>query len=157
MRLLGWALIRFDWYPYKRKFWHTDTKDWCKLQKDNPNTNLWFSQTAVVETHLPSTGAPGWGSWCGVRTSHSSRGTSGAKITIPWVWGQPIPRLCPPHLSQGGFFYVFLVIAFPFSQTLGGSQWWLFCTLVVVLMRLWEKVSMAFMSSTILTRSSICI
>ena len=95
-----------------------------------------FLQPKVMETSLPSNGlgGPEWG-W----NPALFRGTSAAEISFPiftchmWVWDQIILYLCPSCQSWCGFFFNSLVAGLPLSQISGGSEWWLFCSLVVIL------------------------
>lgn len=68
-----------------------------------------------------------------------------------WVWDQHVPHLHPSSQSQCGFFYISLIIGLLFRYTSADSQLWLFCSLVVLLMWLWEGASNKITYSNILT------
>ena len=55
-----------------------------------------------------------------------------------WVRNQPILHL---HPSNHGFFFNSIVVGFPFSSISDGSEWWLFYSLVVILIWLCEEAS----------------
>lgn len=69
----------------------------------------------------------------------SSGGTSATNISLQIissthrVWDQPILHLHPSYKSQYGFFFKPLVVGLPFSRMLSGSEWWLFWSLVIIL------------------------
>lgn len=90
--------------------------------------------------------APKLGAWCGTGTSHSSVGIPAAKLSIlifiyhMWVsWDQPQSRLHPSYQSQRGFFFNSIVVGLLFSWISGGFEWWLLCSLLVILMWMWGK------------------
>ena len=88
------------------------------------------------------------------------QGTSAAKVPLlifhhyNWVWDPPILHLFPPYQS-GCLFFIPLVIALLFSYIADGSEWWLFCSLVIILMWLWDEASITFTYFMTLTRSQI--
>lgn len=61
-----------------------------------------------------------------------------------WVLGQPIPGLHPSYPSQWTFLFNSLAVGHLFSQISGGSELWLFCGAVVMLMWFWEAASTVF-------------
>ena len=111
----------------------------------------WFLQPEVMGTFLPGTGTLGSRVWCGAGAPRSLGGDLCSWDILPnfcppylWVWDKPIPCLCPSYLSQCGFFFNSLVVGLPFSQISGSSEWWLFCSVDVILMWLGEEVSTMF-------------
>ena len=48
-----------------------------------------------------------------------------------------------PTSLWSSFFFNSLVVGLLFSQILGSSEWWWFCSLATILMQLWEEVSTA--------------
>ena len=101
-------------------------------------------------TPRPGSGSLGWGAG----TPHSLGWNSAAKISLwsficyVWMWDRPISNLRPSYQSQCGFFFKSLVVGLPFSQISGGSEWWLFCSLVVILTWLWQDTNTAFWHCT---------
>ena len=53
-----------------------------------------------------------------------------------WMWYQPLPCLCVSYLDGYGFFSS-IVVRLPFNSISDSSGWWLFYSLVVILMWLW--------------------
>nr|KAF6349281.1 hypothetical protein mMyoMyo1_011821 [Myotis myotis] len=114
--------------------------------RHNPH---WFLQPEVMGTSLPSSRILGWGAGVGLGPLAPHRGPP--QLRYPswfkkkkrhtWVSDQTIPSLCPSSQSQCAFFFTSLVVLLPFSQLSGGSERWLFCVLVVILMWLWEAAS----------------
>ena len=99
----------------------------------------WFSQPEVIGTSLPGTVTlKGWG--C----------ISTAEISLlifnfhMWVRDLPIQHLYPSYQSLHGCFCISLVTGLLFSETSSGSQWWLSCNLVVLLMWSWKEASIVF-------------
>ena len=61
------------------------------------------------------------------------------------MWDQPILHLRPSYQSWCGFFFNSILVGLPFILICDGSEWWLFCTVVVILMWLCEEVSRVFL------------
>ena len=110
-------------------------------------------------TSLPVTGTLRWGALCGAGKPCSSGVIPPAQIPLRifichmWVWDQLIPHLQSSYQSQCSFFFKSLVVVLLFLQISGGSEWCFFCSLVVILMWLWNDVSSAFTYTTLLTGS----
>ena len=95
----------------------------------------------LIQTHLFDTRTLGGGLGLGL-------GPLTPKIPLPnfypWVWDQPLPCLiisAPRTSLDGCGFFNFIVVGLPFSLISDGSEWWLFYSLVVILMWLCEEVS----------------
>ena len=136
-------MLCFTYGPFKKKAWDSRSPDSLSHSLD------WLSQPEVMGASLPSTGPLGWDWDCpsGAGDSLLLRVTSAAKIPLWFLTATPWCRtswftLCPSYQSSCGFF----------SYISGSSERWLFCSLVVILMWLWEVWSTAFTSSAILTR-----
>ena len=77
------------------------------------HSRLWFLQPEVMGTYLPGTGSPGWGTWYGTGTTHSSVGTSTSSISLlifnchMWVW-DPVHFMSLLVLPVCGFFLYIL-------------------------------------------------
>lgn len=72
-----------------------------------------------------------------------------------WVREQLIAHFHPLSVSMWLLFYILSYRKILFSQILGGSQWWLFYSIIIILMCLWEDASTAFTYFTILTESPL--
>ena len=108
------------------------------LQKFLPPTQSLLDFAARSYEDLSSwSWNPGVGAWCGAGTPHS--------------WGIPskfLPTTCgcgtslfhvsapPTSLDVCGFFNS-LVVRLPFNSVFVGSEWWLFYSVVVILLLLW--------------------
>ena len=97
----------------------------------NPHS---FLQPEVVGTYLPGTGTLGWGAWCGPGT--------------PCSWDIPLDLYSPhlsirPACSMSLFFLPVTVLLF--SSMSDGFERWLFYSLVVILMWLWEDMSRVYL------------
>ena len=107
-----------------------------------------------METYIPGIGSSGCGGLVWGWHPCSSAVTSLLIFTHhTWVWDHPGQLLRPSYQSQCGFFFNSLVVALPFNLISGGSEWWCFCTLAVILMWLWEEATTALTYTAILTRS----
>ena len=107
----------------------------------------WFLQPEVMESYLPGTGTLGWGFRVGLGTS-LQRYPSQIFIHHTWVWDQPVPHLLisvSPTTLDGCCFFTSIVVGLPFNSISDGSEWWLFYSLVVILMWLCEKVSCIYL------------
>ena len=62
-----------------------------------------------------------------------------------WVWDHPIPCLCPSYQSQCGFFFNSVVVGFLFSSVSDSSGWWLFYSLIVILMWLCKEAKCVYL------------
>lgn len=82
-----------------------------------------FDSQIFLGAFFPSTGALGWGAWCGVGTLRSSKRTSAAEMSLPVLNGYTYRANSFYISSQSvcGFFFVFLVIGFLSSSSSDGS------------------------------------
>ena len=62
-----------------------------------------------------------------------------------WVWDQPIMCLHPFYQSRCALLFNSVVVGLPFSSISGGSEWWLFYSLVVILMWFCEEASCVYL------------
>ena len=91
----------------------------------------WFLQLEVVGTHIPGTRNLGWVTFCGIGTPCS---WDLSQIFIHHMWcGTGLLCICalPTSLDRCGFFNS-VVVRLPFNSISDGSEWWLFCILVLI-------------------------
>ena len=66
-------------------------------------------------------------------------GSSATEMSLPifiWhtcMWDQPVPHFYPTYQSWCGFFFKSLVVGLAFSWISGCTEWWVSCSLVVIL------------------------
>ena len=105
----------------------------------------WFLQPEVMETYLPGTGTLGWRAWCGAGTPHSWDSPP-EFLPTTHACGTSLFRIpAPPTSVDGCDFFNSVVVRLPFIDSIplisDGSEWWLFYSLVVILIWLCEEVS----------------
>ena len=96
-------------------------------------------------TYVPGTETLRWGAWCGTGTPHSQDIHPKFLSTTCGCGNSPFCISTPPTSLHGCGFFNFVVVWLPFNSISDGSEWWLFCSLVVILMRLWKKVSHVYL------------
>ena len=104
----------------------------------------WFLQPEVMGTYLPGTGAlagGGGGGWCWAGSSCSwDIPPKFLSTTCGWETS-PLHVCAPPTSLDGCGFFNSVVVKLQFNSISDGSEWWLVCISVVILMRLYEEVS----------------
>ena len=89
------------------------------------------------------TWAGGGGAWCGARTPPEI--SIQIFIHHTGVWDQPILCLHHSYQSQCGFFFNSVVVGFLFSSVSDSSGWWLFYSLIVILMWLCKEAKCVYL------------
>ena len=145
-----WAQVSPWSGPLRWFFW--DSRNPVSLSPDP----CWFLQPGVMGTYLTGPGTLGWGCSCGPGLL-APQGELCSSDIHPDFYppllgvGQAIQCLHPAFYSWCGFFFNSIVVGLPFSKISGSSEWWLFCSVVVILMWLWEEASTVFMYAIVLT------
>ena len=94
-----------------------------------------------MRIYLPGTETLGWRACCGAGTPHSCDISAKFVSTTCGCGTSPL-RVCAPPISLDGCgFFNPIVVRLPFDLISVGSEWWLFCILVVILLWLCERVS----------------
>ena len=101
----------------------------------------WFLKPEVVGTYLPVTGTLVWGAWCRTATPHSWDIPPGF-LSTTCVCGTSSFHVCASPSLDGCGFFNSIVVRLPFKSISDGSEWWLFCIFVVILMWLCKEVSL---------------
>ena len=83
----------------------------------------------------------GLGTWCGAGTPHSQNIPPEFLFTTCVCGTSPFCICAPPTSLDGCGFFNSVVTRLPFSLISDGSKWWLFYTLVVILIWLCEEAS----------------
>ena len=95
-------------------------------------------------TSLPGTGTLGCGDWCRTGTLHSWDIPPNIYLQH-LVWNWPVLHLCPSYQSRCDFFFNCIVVRHSFNLIFHGSKWWLFYSLVVILMWLCKEASCVYL------------
>ena len=127
---------------------------------DSRSFHLSQSQSPLVfTTKSYGTGTLGWGGLVWGWDPSLLGGTSASQDISPSFYlphigvGPACFAFCSSYNSWCGFFFNSVVVGLLFSSVYSHSEWLLFCSLVVILMWLWEEVSTMFISSATLTVS----
>ena len=91
-----------------------------------------FLQPEVVGTFLPGTETLCWGAWCWAGTP-CSQDIPPEFFSSTYEYGTSLFCICAPSTSLDGCgFFNSVVVRLPFNSIYDGSEWWLFCILVVI-------------------------
>ena len=143
IHFLPTCLVPFELLP---RCWSSEgvslSKSLCRPFKRNClGIRHCFLQPADMVTYHPGTRTLGWGAWCGPGTLCSL--DISPDFYPPHVNVGPAV-LCLSYQSQCSFFFNSVFLGLPFSSISDGSEWWLFHSLVVILM-LDEEVSCVYL------------
>ena len=114
----------------------------CFLHLLNPH---WFLWPKVTGTYLAGTGTLDWGAWCGAGTPCSQDIPPEFLSTTCGCGNSPLHISTLPTGLDGCGSFNFVVVRPPFNLTSDGSEWWLFCILVIILLWLCKKGSHVYL------------
>ena len=105
----------------------------------------WFLQPEVMGTYLPGIGTMDWGAWH-VAWIPCSQDIPPEHLSATRGCGTSLFHISTPPTSLDGCgFFNSVIVRLPFNSIYNGSEWWLFYTLVVILMWLYKELSRVYL------------